>query len=322
MDTSTRLQQLSDTKRLALLRLLENKNIGNDRLLTIEGSNVKMLRSGSPNLFIYPATDGSVSYMNNYLPHIPEQWGVYALQTPGMDGEQQPYDTVADLAAHGIREIRRIQPSGPYHIAGNCMGGLPAYETARQLHEQGERTGLVLHLMPNFNRPWKTLPTDSDSLHQRAIVDYVYIIERLLKVKIDLPWDELTGLDENEQIEFVARYIGERDLVSGMDLEVFRKRLGIYKANLSAMLTYAPPAGFDGKVTIIAVGESAREERVISPRSPYSAPVRAVHREQQIDTTFVDADGGALFDGAEPDIMRIGAHITRIITSVDDTNPA
>ncbi|HWD77388.1 MAG TPA: thioesterase domain-containing protein, partial [Kribbella sp.] len=286
---SDRLHELSDTKRLALLRLLERQNIGNDRLLNLAGSNVKVLREGGPILFIYPATDGSVSYMNNYLPHIPEPWGVYALQTPGMDGERQPYRTVPELAAHGIREMRRVQPEGPYYVAGNCMGGLPAYETARQLHEQGERTGLVLHLMPNFNRPWKELPVDAASLQRRAIIDYLYIIERLLNVRIDLPWDEWAKLDERAQVEFVVRYVDEHDLLSGMDLEVFRNRMAIYKANLSAMLTYAPPSGFDGAITILAVGESSRDETEIHARSPYAAPLRSIHRDQ-ITTIHVDAD--------------------------------
>lgn len=317
MNTTDRLHQLSDTKRLALLRLLENKNIGNDRLLNLEGSNVKVLREGGPILFIYPATDGSVSYMNNYLPHIPEAWGVYALQTPGMEGEQAPYRTVAELAAHGIRQMRRVQPEGPYYVAGNCMGGLPAYETARQLHEQGERTGLVLHLMPNFNRPWKELPVDDASLQQRAIMDYVYIIERLLAVRIDLPWDELNDLDEDAQVEFVVRYVDEHDLLSGMDLDVFRNRMAIYKANLSAMLTYDPPSGFDGSITILAVGEASRQETAIHAMSPYAAPLRSIHRDQ-ITTIFVDADGGALFDGAEPDIGKIGRELREIVSAAGE----
>lgn len=314
MRTTERLQQLSDMKRVALRKLLENKNIGNDRLLNLEGSNVKVLREGSPILFIYPATDGSVGYMNNYLPHIPESWGVYALQTPGMDGEQEPYRTVPEIAAHGIREMRRIQPEGPYYIAGNCMGGLPAYETARQLHEQGERAGLVLHLMPNFNRPWKELPTGADSLQKRAIIDYVYIIERLLQVEIDLPWDELDGLDENEQVDFVVQYVSERNLLTGMDLDVFRNRMGIYKSNLSAMLTYDPPAGFDGSIIILAVGEDDRGETSISALSPYAAPLRSIHQDQ-INTIHINADGGALFDGSEPHMGKIGAELTRIMNT-------
>jgi thioesterase domain-containing protein len=39
--------------------------------------------------------------------------------------------------------MRRIQPTGPYRIAGYCFGGNIAYEMARQLEEAGQTVGLL-----------------------------------------------------------------------------------------------------------------------------------------------------------------------------------
>lgn len=312
MTTQDRLAGFSETKLLALRKLLERKDIGRERTLAVTGSNLKVLRTGSPLLFIYPATDGSVGYMHNYLPHIPERWGVYAVQTPGLDDDRTPYRTVPDIAAHGVREIRSIQPDGPYYIAGNCMGGLPAYETASQLQRLGADVALVLHLMPNFNRPWRDLPTSTDRLHLRAVIDYVYIIERLLKVEVDMPFDTLAELAPDQQIDAVVAHIAAGGWLSDFDLDMFRRRMVIYRANLEAMLTYAPTGGFTGTVTVLAVGDTTRGEDSIHALSPYVAPLRSAHHEK-IDTIFVDADGGALFDGAQPAMDRIGVALRELL---------
>ena len=48
------------------------------------------------------------------------------------------------MAADYLREIRRVQPHGPYHIAGECVGGICAHEMACQLREMGEDVALLM----------------------------------------------------------------------------------------------------------------------------------------------------------------------------------
>src|SRR5207248_11681586 len=51
-----------------------------------------------------------------------------------------------------VRQIRRIQPHGPYRIGGWCFAGLMAYEVARHLELSGERVS-VLALFDSWC-PW------------------------------------------------------------------------------------------------------------------------------------------------------------------------
>jgi amino acid adenylation domain-containing protein len=51
-----------------------------------------------------------------------------------------------DIAAFLVRDIRAVQPRGPYYVGGWCTGGILAYEVAAQLTAAGERVGLVLLL--------------------------------------------------------------------------------------------------------------------------------------------------------------------------------
>jgi thioesterase domain-containing protein len=190
------------------------------------------------------------------------------------------------------------------------MGGLPAYEAARQLEAAGEEVALVLHLMPIFNRPWREMP-GVNALQMRGFVDYTFIIERLLGVKMNLPFDTLAALDEDAQVDFMVRHIREGQWLSELDLEVFRKRIEVYKANLEAMLKYEPSDDFKGTLRMIAVGDRSRGESDIPIESPYAAVLRRLPRER-VELDYVDAESGALFDGAEPHMTRIGAAMRRM----------
>ena len=60
----------------------------------------------------------------------------YLLQPPQRNGEMA-FREIKTLVACFIREIRAVQPEGPYRIGGYSAGGLPAYEIAQQLQKQG-----------------------------------------------------------------------------------------------------------------------------------------------------------------------------------------
>ncbi|MFB2980487.1 thioesterase domain-containing protein, partial [Microseira sp. BLCC-F43] len=50
---------------------------------------------------------------------------------------------VENLDNHYIKEMRRIQPNGPYFLAGIMCGGRVAYNMAEKLHAQGQKVELL-----------------------------------------------------------------------------------------------------------------------------------------------------------------------------------
>ena len=52
-------------------------------------------------------------------------------------------ETVEDMAEDTVRQIRRVQPRGPYRLGGFCFGGVVALEAARQLRAAGEMIALL-----------------------------------------------------------------------------------------------------------------------------------------------------------------------------------
>ena len=68
----------------------------------------------------------------------------------------QALPTVEQLAQSYIREMRDVQPCGPYQLLGSSFGGVVAFEMARQLGAAGERVQLLAMLdsfAPGFSRP-------------------------------------------------------------------------------------------------------------------------------------------------------------------------
>ncbi|MDQ6891928.1 MAG: amino acid adenylation domain-containing protein [Acidobacteriota bacterium] len=67
----------------------------------------------------------------------------YGVQSQGLDGRGGPLETVEEMAAHYLREIRAFQPEGPYYLGGHSFGGKVAFEMARHLAVAGQRTALL-----------------------------------------------------------------------------------------------------------------------------------------------------------------------------------
>lgn len=86
----------------------------------------------------------------------------YALQPQGLDGMSKLHQTVPQMAAHYIMEIRRKQPTGPYYLGGYSGGGVVAFEMAKQLVATGERIGGLVFL--DSVAPGIVMPTTLDKL--------------------------------------------------------------------------------------------------------------------------------------------------------------
>ena len=69
---------------------------------------------------------------------------VYGLQMSGLGGVGRPPLSIEAAASSHLQQLRRIQPHGPYQLAGNCFGGWIAIEMARQLYAAGEPVGALL----------------------------------------------------------------------------------------------------------------------------------------------------------------------------------
>lgn len=70
----------------------------------------------------------------------------YALQNRALESRALPQFSVAAMARRYIADLRRVQPKGPYYLAGHSFGGLVALEMAHQLSAKGQRVARLIIL--------------------------------------------------------------------------------------------------------------------------------------------------------------------------------
>jgi len=68
---------------------------------------------------------------------------VYGVEAHGLNKNGQVLTSVEDMARTYLKEMQRVQPHGPYHIAGYSFGGILAFEMAQQLRRAGHEVGLL-----------------------------------------------------------------------------------------------------------------------------------------------------------------------------------
>ena len=90
--------------------------------------------SGRPVFFTSGITRNALVFLD-LAKHLEDRCTCYGIDLPPSVDGVEPFQTIEELAGHCVKEIAKIQPEGPYMIAGFSFGGLLAYETAKQLDE-------------------------------------------------------------------------------------------------------------------------------------------------------------------------------------------
>ena len=102
-------------------------------------------RAGGPEapVFMVHGGKGFAFFGPVFFDIVGENRSVYLFQAPGLDGRTplESFDdvvTLADFARIYVEAMRKIQPTGPYHIVAMCSGCFIALEMCEQLEKVGE----------------------------------------------------------------------------------------------------------------------------------------------------------------------------------------
>ncbi|KMJ45031.1 hypothetical protein AB204_11225 [Xenorhabdus khoisanae] len=114
-------------------------------------------------LFLVHETSGDPLVYSPLATLLPPELPVYALQALGIHTLEHPPVSIEELATSHIQAIRRLQPQGPYRLAGWSIGGLIAYEIAQQLTSDGE-TVEFLGLIDSYHHANNGSSEKSDEL--------------------------------------------------------------------------------------------------------------------------------------------------------------
>ncbi len=200
-----------------------------------------------PRFFCVHGAGGNILLYRDLVRALGADYPFYGLQSQGLDKKTKPLTTVEAMAERYIKEIRTIQPNGPYCLGGYCLGGTIAYEMAQQLRSEGhEVTLLALFDTYNFTRMTKakTLP--------------------YLWQKLAFHGRNLASLSRKELVGYLASKVriasdGElRSLWKDLSKPLRRKRedeiarnsvASVQEANDAAAAAYLPKT-YGGRVTV------------------------------------------------------------------------
>lgn len=124
----------------SLAKLVRGGNVGLERdpLVPIQPD------GSMPPLFVLHGLNGEVQHYRSLARWLGSEQPIFGIQAAWHDGKQVLASNVREMAADYIEVLRRVQPHGPYRLAGYSIAGLTAYEMAVQLVANGEGVALLV----------------------------------------------------------------------------------------------------------------------------------------------------------------------------------
>ncbi len=191
-----------------------------------------------PPLFLIHTTPGDVLGYGNLIFHLDSDQPCFGFQSRGLGRAELSHHTIEEMAAHYIRDLRKVQPRGPYQLGGWCYGGIVAVEMAHQLRAAGEKVAPLLLI----ETPAPTPPLTN-------IFYYTRRIGRLLCMKPSEWRIYLTAKTKYYRGRRTANELRFRrvDQTSGTDAKAVEQRNQlleqleqVYHTNLTAWQHYKP----------------------------------------------------------------------------------
>jgi amino acid adenylation domain-containing protein len=215
--------------------------------------------SATPFFCVHPV-GGNVFCYVELARHLGPEQPFYALQALGLDGSQQPLSRVEEMAAHYLETIRGVQPQGPYLLGGWSVGGLIAFEMARQLQARGQEVGLLVLMDSRAQQPHDELEEGGD-LEPLAIfaLDLGLSLDRLA-----LSAEELGRLSTDEKLALVLEEAkAAKKLPPEVGLPEARHLFRVFESTLIAEERY-DPRPYPGQVYLFRARDGSGKETLSS----------------------------------------------------------
>jgi|AntRauTorcE11897_2_1112592.scaffolds.fasta_scaffold00406_3 aspartate racemase len=91
---------------------------------------------------------GNVLFLKELANKVGERRPFYGIQSVGLMGSEEPLLIIDQMADRYLREMKKIQPTGPYSFGGYCYGTLVARVMAQKLDKTGESYYPIIMIDP------------------------------------------------------------------------------------------------------------------------------------------------------------------------------
>ncbi|NJO98514.1 MAG: hypothetical protein HC764_23035 [Pleurocapsa sp. CRU_1_2] len=193
-------------------------------------------------LFCVHPIGGGVSCYRSLAQFLSPELSLYGFQAYGLEDGTYPIDDIPSIARLYIDELLEIAPDVPIHIAGWSLGGLIAFEMARQLQAEGFAVGL-LALFDSYAPVPNAYPyaSDDDEGLLRALIGDIATLEGNYEVSKLLNTLDLSAIPLTQRKSFIFdQIIQSKILGKEADYEQLQRRFDVIAAHQKAASRYIP----------------------------------------------------------------------------------
>lgn len=194
-----------------------------------------------PFFCVHPAGGWANCYIT-LAQHLGKDYPIYGLQAFGLEEGQTPLSSVAEMAALYVRDLRQVQPVGPYQIGGMCLGATVAYEVAQQLVALGEQVSLlaIFDELPHFDPISGSVTTEELEVNEKRLA--CHLIDQKFPPRIRISGvrhSEKYDWPLEEQLQALLAACKQSGEVPGdMTVEQYRRYLRVWAANRAGRKRY------------------------------------------------------------------------------------
>ncbi|MFD4356170.1 amino acid adenylation domain-containing protein [Nocardia sp. NPDC058518] len=211
------------------------------------------LRPGTATpLFLVHPIGGNVLCYVELSKHLPDDQPLFGLQAAGLETGTTPAESIAEMAGNYIAAMRRVQPEGPYHLGGWSLGGMVAFEMARQLAEAGHEVGTLALIDTMTVRHGDGMPVPEHALYEFFLWELLWLARGADTAVIEIPVE----LDTDDQVfDFILATAVEAGVLPPTGSRALVRRLfEVFVAGWRAIDAYRPQA-YDGDITLLRAAQ-------------------------------------------------------------------
>ncbi len=227
------------------------ENLLQSLLVTLQPEGTK------PALFSPHASGGHVWCYKELVQHLGQDQPFFGVQARQPESGLVYHTQVEAMASDYVEAIQSVQPHGPYLLAGWSMGGVIAFEMARQFQAQGEEIAMLA--LMDANASDGELPEFT-----WGVLLSIFAVDLGLNLQnLSVSVGEILALPPMAQLRQVWKEAKLAGLVpSDMTLVEFRRVFDIFKINAKTLGSYKAEE-FRGRITLFSP-EQDIEQRIFS----------------------------------------------------------
>lgn len=219
-----------------------------DRAVNAFDPCVPIKATGSrPPLFMVHPIGGSVLCYVELSKHLQPDQPLYGLQAAGIESGTVALRSISEMARSYVNAIRRVQPRGPYYIGGWSLGGIVAFEMARQLRAEGAGVASLVLLDSAAVCGGGVM---SELPRETLYEAFMWELLRSRRGPVSVV-EQVPGGSEDEALDFIlARAVEDGVLPQGGSRELVRRLFDVFRGGIMAVDQYRPQA-LDVAVTLL-----------------------------------------------------------------------